>query len=46
MESLFAEKKNREGDLVLLKQSEPKLLKELTTLRETMTKMKQEMKVW
>jgi septal ring factor EnvC (AmiA/AmiB activator) len=43
MEGLQAEKKKREKELELLRQSEPKLLRELSNIRETMQKMRTEM---
>ena len=45
MESLLAEKKKRERDLDLLRISEPKLLKELTNLKENIARMHRDMQV-
>lgn len=44
MESLQAERKKREKELELLKDSEPKLHKELASLRENISRMQSEMK--
>ena len=44
MESLQAERKKREKELELLKDSEPKLHKELASLRENISRMQFEMK--
>jgi intraflagellar transport protein 74 len=43
MENLLAEKKKREKEIDLLRTSEPKLLAELSSLREHMSKMQAEM---
>jgi intraflagellar transport protein 74 len=43
MENLVSEKKKRERELDLLRASEPKLMTELTNLREAMSKMRSEM---
>ena len=45
MESLLAEKRKRERDLDLLRISEPKLLKELTNLKENISRMHRDMQV-
>jgi hypothetical protein len=45
MESLVAESKKREKELELLKSSEPKLLKELSSLKDAIDKMKNEINV-
>ncbi|RYH14276.1 hypothetical protein EON65_33870 [archaeon] len=43
METLSVEKKKRERELEMLRQSEPKLVSELRNLREAMDKMRREM---
>ena len=45
MDSLLGERKKRESELELLKQSEPKIKKELDNIRENIVRMKREMKV-
>ena len=45
METLSVEKKKRERELEMLRQSEPKLISELRNLREAMEKMRREMEV-
>ena len=45
MESLLAEKRKRERDLDLLRISEPKLLNELTKLKENISRMHHDMQV-
>lgn len=43
MESLLQERRKREREIEMLRSSEPKLMKELTTLRESMSRMRGEM---
>ena len=45
MESLLAEKRKRERDLDLLRISEPKLVKELNGLKESISTMHRDMQV-
>ena len=45
MDSLSAEKRKRERELELLRSSEPKLMNELSGLREQMSRMRSEMQV-
>ena len=45
MESLQAEKRKRERDLDLLRISEPKLVKELSGLKESIARMVKDMQV-
>ena len=45
MESLHREKKKRESELVVLRNSEPQITTELAKLREEMSRMKAEIKV-
>lgn len=46
MESLHAEKKKREKELDMLRSSEPKLMSEIFNLRQSMSKMREEMELF
>lgn len=46
MEKLLAERKKRERELDLLRTSEPRLMNELSTLRESMGRMRSEMEAF
>ena len=45
METLQMERVKREKELDMLRSSEPKLVREIAGLKESMTRMKEEMKV-